>query len=237
MRNRIIYAFLFFSIEAFAGVGPISLGNISIGMSKSEYVTALEISPTNCNEYRDKDGKTQQSEMSNLSSARKTLCWDFEFSKTGSIENIQVEGVSYDVIAANYESSKYVTNFGHSSKAIFLKDKLISLEIFAPKVDIETLTAKYGAPKIVNQRKLEVCRNKIGNEFKNSVGNLDAVWTNREVISIFRNMNLSPDKTCTDGINAQLYILENPKELIIIKNAIDKYRNSNSIKAAKDSKF
>lgn len=237
MKNKIIFAFLFASIEAFAGVGPTSLGDLSIGMSKSEYVTAIGIAPVNCNEFRDKDGKAQRSEMKSLSSAKKTLCWQFDIKKTGSIENIQVEGLSYDVIEANYESSKYIDTIGHSSKAIFFNDRLINLEIYAPKVSLETLTTKYGAPKMADQRKIEACKNKIGNEFKNNVGKLDAVWTNGEVNSIFRDVNTSPYKTCTDGTDLQYYILEEPRQLKLIENAIDKYSKNISKEAAKDSKF
>jgi hypothetical protein len=206
-------------------------------MSKSEYVTAIGIAPANCNEFKDRDGKAQRSEMKILSSAQKTLCWQLDIKKTGSIENIQIEDLSYDVIEANYESSKYITTVGHSSKAIFVNDRLISLEIYAPKVNLETLTTKYGKPKMVDQRKILTCKNNIGNEFKNNIGKLDAVWTNGEVSSIFRDINTSPSKTCTDGIDVQYYILEESRQIKLIENAIDKYRKNISKEAARDSKF
>lgn len=234
MKSTIICAFLFASVEAFAGVGPNSLGDLSIGMSKSEYVTAIGISPVICNDLRDKDGKVQRSEIEYLTPDRKTLCFP---SKTGSIENIQIEGLSYDAIEANYESSTYITTIGHSSKAIFFNDRLISLEIYVPKVNLETLTTKYGNPKMIDQRKIETCKNKIGNEFKNNVGNLDAVWTNGEVRSIFRDIKRSPRETCTDGYDLQYYILEDPRQLKLIENAIGKYRKNISKESAKDSKF
>jgi hypothetical protein len=180
-----------------------------------------------CNDLRDKDGKAQRSEIKYLTPDRKTLCFP---SKTGSIENIQIEGLSYDAIEANYESS-------HSSKAIFFNDRLISLEIYVPKVNLETLRTKYGNPKMIDQRKIETCKNKIGNEFKNNIGNLDAVWTNGEVRSIFRDIKRSPRETCTDGYDLQYYILEEPRQLKLIENAIDKYSKNISKEAAKDSKF
>lgn len=40
--------------KAFAGAGPTSLGGVSVGMGKAEYVSALGISPINCNTYKDR---------------------------------------------------------------------------------------------------------------------------------------------------------------------------------------
>jgi hypothetical protein len=90
---------------------------------------------------------------------------------------------------------------------------------------------------MIDQRKIETCKNKIGNEFKNNIGNLDAVWTNGEVRSIFRDIKRSPRETCTDGYDLQYYILEEPRQLKLIENAIDKYSKNISKEAAKDSKF
>lgn len=177
--------------------------------------------------------------MKYLSPEKKTLCWGFssDFDKKGSIENVQVNGLSYDVIEANTDASKFVETIGHSSKAIFFKDRLISLEITFPKAGLETLTAKYGEPKLVDNRKTEVCKNRIGNEFKNEVGNLDAVWINGEVRAIRRAQTSSPRETCSDGITMQYYILEEPSQLASIEDAINKYRVEISKKEVKDSPF
>lgn len=234
----ILCVYIFTSFEAFAGGGPTSLGSISMGMSKAEYVSAIGITPLDCNTYIDSDGKPKRSEMKYLTLKNRTLCWvALVKDKTASIENIQVGGLSYDVIETNLNSSEFIETVGHSSKAIFLKDRLISLEIYAPKVSLETLTAKYGAPKFADNRKTEICRNKIGNEIKNSIGNLDTVWVNGEVRSILRIINSSPRKTCTDGLDLQYYILEEPRQVKLIEDAINKHLEDISLNSAKDSPF
>lgn len=241
MKHILLCAFVFASFEAFADVGPINLGSVSIGMSKAKYVSATGIAPVNCNTFRDSEGKLRRSEMKDLTSEEKTLCrWD-AFDETGSIENIQVGGLSYDVISAKEESSESIKAFGWRSIAIFFNDRLISLKIMRPNVSFETLTTKYGAPKFDDNRRIKICKNRIGNEFKNNEGELDAVWTNGEVRSILRTIKFSPSSNCTDGDSVQHYILEEPKQLELIENAIDKYREDiskeSAKRVAKDSPF
>jgi len=115
----IVVISIFFSFNAYANPGPTSIGDISIGMSKAEFVKAIGINPVDCNTYKGKDGKSPRSELKHLSPERKSLCWNYDFDEKGSTENIQVSGISYDVVEANYEASKVIEKIGHSSKAIF----------------------------------------------------------------------------------------------------------------------
>lgn len=218
-------------------LGPTGIGSVSIGMSKSEYVSAIGINPVDCNTAKDKDGKPKRSEMKYLTPDEKTLCWLNAFEKRGSTENIQLGGISYDVVQANYESSKIVQSIGNSSKAIFVKDRLVSIEIYAPEVTLDTLTMKYGTPNLLDKTKVEVCKNRIGNEFKNQVGTIDAIWNNGEVNAILRTKLNPPRQTCTDGFNMQYYIIEERRQLEPIEAAITNFRNEIAKKTAKDSPF
>lgn len=218
-------------------LGPTGIGSVSIGMSKSEYVSAIGINPVDCNTAKDKDGKPKRNEMKFLTPDEKTLCWDFYFDKKGSTENIQLSGISYDVVEANYNSSKIVESIGNSSKAIFVKDRLVSIEIYAPKVTLDTLTMKYGTPKLLDKTKVEICKNRIGNEFKNQVGTIDAIWNNGEVNAILRTELNPPRETCTDNLNMQYYIIEERRQLEPIEAAITNFRNEIAKTTVKDSPF
>lgn len=242
MKQIFILALMIMPITAFAGAGPTSMGNITIGMSKADYVSTIGIKPVNCNTYKYRDGEPKRSEMKDLRTDTKTLCYGFSFDETGSIENINVSGLSYDVVEAKSRSSiggasEYLNQFGHSSKAIFFNDRLISIEITFPNVGLETLVAKYGEPKLVDNREMEVCRNRMGNEFNNRVGKLDAIWVNGKVQAILRAYTTSPDKTCTDGITMPYYILQEPEQVAIIENAINKYLKGVSKEAIKNNPF
>ena len=237
MKNLALCAGILVSFSAFSAGGPTNVGGIRIGMSKAEYLSVIGITPTNCNTFRDRDGKANRSESKYLTPDKKTLCWGFTLTKTGSTENIQVGDISYDVVEANYESSKVVASIGHSSKVIFLKDRLISVEIYSPKVTLETLTSKYGSPKLADITKIEICKNRIGNEFKNKVGKIDAVWTNGDVNAILRTELNPPSKTCSDGLDMRYYIIEERKQLEPIEAAINSFRKEIAKTTAKDSPF
>jgi len=225
--------------KASKGHGPTSLGTVSIGMSKSEYISALGINPINCNTYKNEKGEITIDELKYLHPQRKSLCWSSSniFKKKGSIESIQVSGLQYDIIEADADTSKFVETVGHSSKALFVKDRLISLEIIFPNAGLETLKTKYGKPALIDNRDTEICKNRIGNEFKNEVGNLDAVWANGEVRAILRTKTSSPRETCSDGITIQYYILEESNQVASIEDAINKLRVDTSKKEAQDSPF
>ena len=242
MKQILLFALMIIPFAAFAGDGPTSMGRITIGMSKVDYISTIGIKPVNCNTYKDRDGKLKRSEMKYLRPDEKTLCYGFGFGETGSIENINVSGLSYDVIEADSRSSiggasEYLKQFGHSSKAIFFKDRLISIEITFPNVGLETLEAKYGAPKLVDNRDIEVCKNRMGNEFNNKVGDLDAVWVNGKVQAILRADTSSPRKTCTDGITMQYYILQEPDQVNLIEIAINKHLRAISKEEIKENPF
>lgn len=221
------------------GDGPISLGVVSIGMGKAEYISALGISPVNCNTYRNENGELERWDLKILIPEIKSLCNSDSsaFEKKGSIENIQVSGLSYDVIEADADTSKFIETVGHSSKALFFKNRLISLEITFPKAGLETLEVKYGKPAIIDDRKTEICTNRIGNEFKNEIGNLDAVWTNGEVRAVLRTKTLSPTETCSDGTIIQFYTLEEPSQVASIVDAINKFQVETSKNEAQESPF
>lgn len=79
MKKMIIIALMILPFTAFAGGGPTSLGDITIGMSKSDYISVIGINPVNCNTYKDRDGKLKRSEMKYLRPDDKTLCYGFSF--------------------------------------------------------------------------------------------------------------------------------------------------------------
>lgn len=242
MKKILIIALMIMPFTAFAGGGPTSLGHITIGMSKSDYISTIGINPVNCNTFKDRDGKLKRSEMKYLRPDDKTLCYGFSFDEKGSIESINVSGLSYEVIEAKSRSSiggasEYLKQFGYNSKAIFFKDRLISIEVKFPNVGLKTLEAKYGEPKIVDNRDVEVCKNRMGNEFNNKVGNLDAIWVNGKVQAILRANTSSHSKTCTDGITMQYYILQEPDKVKLIEIAINKHLKAFSKEEIKDSPF
>lgn len=239
MKNIAFLAVIFTSSGAFAAGGPTSIGAISIGMSKQEYISTIGITPFDCNTLRSNKGEVFRTEQKYLTPDEKSLCHDSRSgnNNTGTVENIQIGGLSYDVVEANYESSKVVRSIGNSSKAIFVKDRLVSINIYAPEVILDTLSMKYGSPKLLDKTRVEVCKNRIGNEFKNQVGTIDAVWNNGEVNAILRTKLGSPRDTCTDGFNMHYYIIEERRQLEPIEAAIINFRNEISKTTAKDSPF
>lgn len=238
MKNMVLLAVIFTSSEVFAADGPTSIGAISIGMSKQEYISAIGITPIDCNTIGSKQGQVIRSELRHLTPDKKTLCYDGRYdNSTGTVENIQIGGLSYDVVVADYHSSRVVNSIGNSSKAIFVKDRLVSIEIYAPNVTIDTLSMKYGSPKLLDKTRVEICKNRIGNEFENQVGTIDAVWNNGEVNAILRTDLYPPEKTCTDVYNMQYYIIEERRQLEPIEAAITNFRNEIAKTTAKDSPF
>jgi hypothetical protein len=238
MKNIALLAIIFASSGALAASGPTSIGPISIGMSKQHYISSIGIAPFDCTTLKDNNGEIIRSEQKFLTTRRKTLCVDARYSNmTGIVDSIQVSGLSYDVVEANFEASKFVESIGNSIKAIFFKDRLISLEIYAPKVSLDILSTKYGSPKLFDKTKLEICKNKIGNEIKNQVGTVDGVWTNKQITAILRNELNPPRKTCTDGFNMQYYIIEERKEMELIEEAIKNFTAEMAKTNAKDSPF
>lgn len=234
----ICWASIVLAVDANAEQGPTAVGSLSIGMNKSEYIAAIGISPVNCNTFKDKDGKVLLAAPKSLSVETKHLCYDFRIGrKTGTVETVQVINVSYDVVQADYESSKLVQSLGNSSKAIFVQDKLISLEIYSPKVTLEALASKYGAPKVIDKSKIETCQNRIGNEFRNQIGNIDAVWTNGDVNAVLRTAKRPPRNTCTDNYEMQYYIIEDRKQVALIESAILRLKEDLSRQTVKESPF
>jgi len=221
----------------FAGKGPGNIGAVKIGMSKAKYISTIGISPINCNTHKNETGELSRFEKTHLRPDKKTLCWSFLFRKTGSVESIKVGGISYDVIEANYRSSKLIQSFGINSKALFLRDKLISLEITFPEVSLDTLGVKYGEPKFLDKRKVNVCKNRMGNTFNNNIGELDAIWVNGKVHSILRSTTTPPNKTCTDNTTMKYYVLEIPSKVKLIEDAINQYNSEISKKKSEDSPF
>lgn len=238
MKILTLFAIIFFSLDTFAAGGPTSIGSISIGMSKAEYISAIGITPIDCNTNKDWGGGVMRAEMKDLMPDVKRLCYDFRAeNRTGIVENIQVGDISYDFVEANYQSSKLIESIGNSCEAIFLKDRLIRLELYNPKVSIKKLATKYGSPKIFDNTKIEICQNGIGNKFENKVGSIDAVWTNGEAMAILRKVLLPPSVTCTDGYDMDHYILEERGQLKLIESAINIFRKDIDKTAENDSVF
>ena len=236
MKSFVFCVSIFASFSAFSDGGPTGIGGINIGMSKTDYQSAIGINPVDCNAFNGLYDKFRN-ELRYITPEAKTLCWSRKFKKTGSTENIEIGGISYDVVEADNESSKFINSIGISSKAIFFKDRLISVKINFPKVDVETLMAKYGLPKINNKMKINICKNRIGNEFESSVGEIDAVWTNGEITAILRKEKIPPRETCTDGMDALYYIIEERKQLEPIEAAINNFLNKIAKTTTKDSPF
>jgi hypothetical protein len=237
MKYLAIVAIACFSPDALATVGPTSIGNFKIGMSKVEYISAAGIVPVDCNKSKGVDPQVFRAKMENLNVNRNALCFDFRSSKTGIIENIQVAGVSYDVVQADYKSSSLINSLGNSVKAIFLNDRLISITVTFPNVDLETLSVKYGQPLISDKTKIEICKNRIGNEFKNRVGHTDATWVNGGITATYRIEQNAPRDTCSDGLEMNYYLLEDANQMKLINSAIINFRNASAKSAAKDSVF
>jgi hypothetical protein len=82
-----------------------------------------------------------------------------------------------------------------------------------------------------------MCQNRVGNEFKNAVGNLDAVWINGEVRAVLRSRTSAPHETCTDGVTIPYYILEEPRQLKLIEDSINQYRSDISKQEVKNNPF
>ena len=246
IKMAIAFALLHFVVGALAQSGPTSLGKVEIGMSMASFKAAIALSPVDCASFIDTDGKLKRSEIKYLRKDQKTLCWPLvlrspRFNKSGSIENIQIGGLSYDVIEGSDASSNLIKEVGDASKAIFIGDRLVSLEIYSPKVTLEILTSKYGPPIVLNGMRVESCRNRIGAEFKNDVGKLDLVWTNGDVNAILRTVKLPPRDTCTEDNTYQYYILQKSEQIKAIEDAIEganeKQRGELMRESVKDSKF
>lgn len=228
----LVGTFVTFSTCA-AGGGPTNIGDLYIGMSKTEYLLAIGTTLPDCSKVKDQNGNTNRADLRDLSPAKRSLCSNYKYLKSGSVENIQIGSISYDVVKVWSETSKTIASLGTNSEAIFLKDRLISIKIYNPRISLETLTAKYGLPKQVDSRKVQICQNQIGNRFENTVGNLDAVWSNGEVNATFRVERNPPVRTCTDGYSFTAYILAESKQLELIDAAINNVRAE--IAAAKES--
>lgn len=241
--NKIINYFLIclglaISFESIAADGPTAIGNISIGMSKADYISAIGTTPIDCNKLKDKDGQVLMVEPKSLSPDKKYLCHDFRIEKkTGIIETVKINEFSYDVIQADYGTSKLINSIGHGSKAYFIKDTLIGLEIYSPKVTLDVLSSKYGLPKLIDKTKTDTCQNRIGNQFKYQSGTIDAVWTNGGISATYRTIKQPPRDTCTDNYEMQYYIIENRKEVEQIELAIKNLTNELAKKSAKESPF
>lgn len=227
------------SFNAFAFNGPTGVAGIAIGMNKSDYLSFLRITPDDCNKGKDLGQGIVFSGIESLSPENKSLCHDFRLGKkrTGIIENVEVNGIVYDVVQANYQSSESVRAIGNSIKAIFIKDRLISLEIYSPEVSLEILESKYGPAALKNNVRIKTCQNKIGGIFENRIGDIDAVWTAGEVNAIYRRKKTAPRETCTDGIEILYYILEETRQVKLIESAIMSLKKQANTSLAKDSKF
>jgi hypothetical protein len=243
MKNIALLTVLFASSGALAVGGPTSIGTIRIGMSKGEYISAIGINPTDCNTFKNKkddNGDLILSEIKYITSNYKKLCKDYLFRKTGSTENINVGDISYDVVNADYESSNYIRSIGNSIEAIFIKDRLIRIKMYSPKVSFNTLSIKYGSPNIVNKKNIEICKNNTGDALENIVNEVDGVWSNGEVNAIL-SMEISPPLTCnnigSNIIKFGYYIIEERKQLELIEASINNFRKEIDKATAKDSPF
>lgn len=234
-RAVVVCAILALCVEARAAEGPTAIGALSIGMSEADYIAAIGITPFDCN--TSKDSKVLVAETKALSADTKQLCYDFRANKSGTVETVKLKEVSYDLVQADYASSKVIASIGNASKAILLQDRLISLEIYAPKVTLDTLVAKYGTPKLVDKSKLETCQNRMGNEFKHQVGRIEAVWTRGDVRAVLRTQKHPPRNTCTDNYDMQYYVIEDSKAVGMIESAIASLNKDLARTTVKDSPF
>jgi hypothetical protein len=218
--------------------GPTGIGDVRMGMSKAEYLLAVGLkNPIDCDKEKNvKKGSTESLGSSIFAapvSRRDISCYGSgksknlltkEINKRGTIANVQIEGISYDVIK-NGHDSEFLRSIGNVTYAIFLEDRLVNLEIFGSKINVETLTHKYGPPKMVEMvgnKKIEVRQNRIGNMFGD--GAVGATWNNggidatlwREYRPLLRSDLL-------------IYTLEETKSVKLIDEAIEKFKISRKI--------
>jgi len=244
LKNLAILVFILVSFSAFGEEGPTNIGSISMGMSKAEYLSAIGTISIDCNTFKSRDGRLNMGKMNKLDLSM-TLC-EISSLDRAIVENIQVDGISFDVVRATKKSSKVIDSLTYSSsssssvsKAIFLKDSLISFTIEDPKVNLEILTTKYGPPKIVDKTERDSCT-KYSGEYSKRVGQIDNVWTNGSVSAIFR-ITLGPLRRLCASDTSASYIIEERKQLEPIEAAIINFRkkskNENFEKEVKDSLF
>jgi hypothetical protein len=117
--------------------------------------------------------------------------------------------------------------------AIFLEDRLISIDISSPRISIGILTAKYGAPRLDYNVKPKTCNNVSSNIKDGSIFN--AVWVNGEVTTTYKNGYWYSCKTAFQ--QSTRYIIEATNKIALIEDAIDKYQKENYIKSIKETPF
>lgn len=255
MRNLLMCAGIFAYFISFLSIaaGPTGVGNIKIGMSKEEYLSEIGItSLTDCKTLKDKNGKPVHFELRNISAYFVYLmspCLNyilFDGTKlkdrrkiyfSGIDDTIQINGIIYNYIFTDKKTSKIIETLGDEISAIFLKNKLIGIEIGTPKVTFDTLIKKYGQPTINDETQTKICQNRIGNKFENKAGSLDAVWANGEVRTIFRYTLSDPVETCTDNRSFTTYTIEENKQMDLIRSAINDYIKEAEKSEIKSSPF
>jgi hypothetical protein len=208
---------MFFVSNAFAQGGPTSVGPFSIGMGRSEFIAVAGVDPVIC-----KPSEEPRLTMycSNLLNRKQPWLGTVKYS----VGDVQWELMEFDGQPMSVD-------------VVFYKERLIRVGIIFPEVDIETLTSKYGSPKISDGTKIEKCQNKGGARFENAIGILDMYWTNGRVKSIFRLKSTGPTETCTDVLRIPYYILEESDSVKIIENALKSLEEEKKQKAILQSPF
>jgi len=246
MLKRIVVVGLvamLFSTSAFADSGPTGIKNIHIGMNKAEYILALKVNPINCSTYIGKDGK-RRTNTEGLDPDEITACSSYfgpAYDKKGVVDKIQYENLFIEVVDISREATPFFENVGSKSTALFFKDRLVYLLIEAPQVSVDMLTMKYGQPKLIDNTKVKVCQNGIGNTFNNRVGFFENEWSNNGIKAIFTVKFLGPFRTCTDGGTVKSYLLQEPKIVnalgAVIQEGQSKLKSKLKQKALEENPF
>lgn len=214
---------------------PIGVGSIVLGMNKDGFIKAASINPINCETYRDPKGEKKRRGLDALDAEQWYLCWRLPRTfRTGSYERIDVENVSYEVIwvQANLsEPGQFVDSVGFSITGFFLNDRLVRLEIFEPNVSLEILEKKYGAPKVVENTKVEICTTNIGIRVPNKIGSVSSIWKEGAVTATYSKKFESPVLRCDDRRSSVTYTIENIHEVSKIRAAIEQH----TMKAEKEN--
>ena len=247
----IFISFLFFGCSENTTNAPNSIGNIQIGMNKTEYLSEIGlVSPIDCKTLKDKNGELVQFDLRSLNTLSTLFlspCLFYFMESTtkdaiksqqnGIDDTIHIDGITYNYIYANKKASKAIEPIGEDITAIFLKNKLIGIEIRDPKVTSDTLKIKYGNPKINDRRQTEICQNRAGSKFEHKIGFLDAVWSNGKISATYRINLIRPRKTCTDNENFITYLIEESKQMESIRSAINTYKEDAKRIETKSSPF
>ncbi|MBB5210528.1 hypothetical protein [Microbulbifer hydrolyticus] len=237
-----VLLFIIFTVVTAAGeviAAPEKIGPLYLGMPMGEYIKETGLKLIDCETHRLSSGKKiYKAEIVDLTLDRKSLCSNSDFDTVGVIEANEVGGVKYKLIHSGYKVGGFLESIGHSSKAIFMNDNLVSLEIYAPEVDAGTLAAKYGKPDYVDSREVTLCVNSFGTEFEDKNGKEELIWESDRARSTFRRVTMFQHDSCRLNRGfVDFYIIELRSEIELLDAAILRFHKSIQAREIAESPF